>query len=98
MEIAHYCCGHQTKLRIRWVQQLPPSFLVWAMPDLWGDCVLKEFEGRRQPFSECGNDDNRCKCNVVVWSQFDVETADAWFCRNILRSIAHDAIPTPLGS
>jgi hypothetical protein len=90
---AHYCCGHKTTLATTKFPCLDD-----AGPTC-GDCVLKNLKGHRPAFSECGK--NRgdemitgMGVDVVVWSQFDVETADAWFLpQHFALGLLHQAYP-----
>ncbi len=53
-----------------------------------GDCVLKNLKGHRPAFVECGDG------QVLIWSQFDVETADAWFLpQHFALGLLHQAYP-----
>ena len=83
---AHYCCGSDTAERS--ATQFP--CLDEAGPTC-GDCVLKNLKGHRPAFTDCkkkGKEENQNNNNnnniinhenMMIWSQFDVETADAWF-------------------
>lgn len=73
---AHYCCGGKST-------QFP-----CLDEQTCGDCVLKNLQGHRPAFDNCG------EVPILVWSQFDVETADAWFLpQHFSLGLLHQAYP-----
>lgn len=82
---AHYCCGkqHATSKSTKF------PCLDGAGPTC-GDCVLKNLKGHRPAFSDCGSSTT----TTVIWSQYDVETADAWFLpQHFALGLLHQAYP-----
>ena len=53
-----------------------------------GKCILKNMKNHQHPFEGCGPE------KVLVWSQFDVETADKWFLpQHFALGLLHEAYP-----
>jgi hypothetical protein len=100
---AHYCCGGGggggTKENNHRTQ--------FPCPDdkTCGDCVLTNLKAHRPAFFGCGDETQQqqqqqqqqggeTQQQQQVWSQFDVETADAWFLpQHFALGLLHEAYP-----
>lgn len=97
---AHYCCGANNNNKNAQGQggaaaaATATAFPCWgdAGPTC-GDCVLKNLKGHRPAFTECGIVSSSTT-TTMIWSQFDVETADAWFLpQHFALGLLHEAYP-----
>jgi hypothetical protein len=89
---SHYCCGGgggdgTTK-------ETNQNRTHFPCPDdkTCGDCVLTNLKAHRPAFFGCGGEAQQQQ--EQVWSQFDVETADAWFLpQHFALGLLHEAYP-----
>lgn len=81
---AHYCCGHKVPRATGF------PCLGGAGPPC-GECILKNLQAHLPAFQECGPPN---KGLIQVWSQFDLETNEAWFLpQHFTLGPLHQAYP-----
>jgi len=82
---SHYCCG-----RAGGATSFP---CLDAEGPTCGDCVWENLKNHRPAFDHCGGEDGTTN-SVQVWSQYDVETADAWFLpQHFALGLLHQSYP-----